>query len=77
MTGKQLRNVERALHILAGVILLAIAFTPLGDGAVGRTLRFVAAPVLVTSGILMWQHARVTRFLRGVGAERGSSGEGR
>jgi len=72
MTGKQLRNVERAFHIVAGVILLAIAFTPLGDGAVGQTLRFVVAPLLVASGILMWQHARVTRFLRGVGAEQSS-----
>lgn len=77
MTGKRLRDLERALHLVAGVTLLAIAFTPLGEGAVGQALRFVVAPVLVTSGILMWQHARVTRFLRRDEGHRRSSLEGR
>jgi hypothetical protein len=49
----------------AGIILLAIVFTPLGEAVIGQALRFVVAPLLVASGILMWQHARVTRLLRG------------
>jgi hypothetical protein len=65
LTGKQLRVAERTLHIAAGLILLAIAFTPFGEAAVGQALRFVVAPLLVASGILMWQHARVSRLLRG------------
>jgi hypothetical protein len=65
LTGKQLRDAERALHIAAGVILLAIVFTPLGDAVIGQALRFVVAPMLVASGVLMWQHARVTRLMRG------------
>jgi hypothetical protein len=68
LSGKQLRNAERALHIAAGVILLAIAFTPLADAGIGQALRFVVAPMLVVSGILMWQHARVTRLMRGTEA---------
>jgi hypothetical protein len=65
LTGKQLRDAERALHIAAGVILLAIVFTPLGEAGIGQALRFVVAPMLVASGILMWQHARVTRLMKG------------
>jgi hypothetical protein len=78
LTGKQLREAERALHIAAGLILLAIVFTPLGDAGIGQALRFVVAPMLVASGILMWQHARVTRLLRGSdGAPRQARTEGR
>jgi hypothetical protein len=47
LTGKQLRDVERAFHIAAGVIL-------------------------------MWQHARVTRLIRGAkGAPQRARTEGR
>ncbi|MGH2428373.1 MAG: hypothetical protein ACRDGV_05730 [Candidatus Limnocylindria bacterium] len=78
LTGKLLRDVERALHIAAGVILLAIVFTPLGDADIGQALRFVVAPMLVASGILMWQHARVARLMRGTGgAPRRARTEGR
>jgi hypothetical protein len=78
LSGKQLRNAERALHIAAGLILLAIAFTPLGEAVTGQALRFVVAPLLVASGILMWQHARVTRLMRGAeGAPRRALTEGR
>jgi hypothetical protein len=78
LTGKQLRDLERALHLAAGVLLLAIVFTPLGDAVIGQALRVVVAPMLVASGILMWQHARVTRLLRGAkGAPRRARTEGR
>jgi hypothetical protein len=78
LTSKQLRDLERALHLAAGVILLAIVFTPLGDAVIGQALRVIVAPMLLASGILMWQHARVTRLLRGAkGAPRRVRTEGR
>jgi hypothetical protein len=64
MTGKQIRDLERIVHLIAGAGLLALAFTPLGDGTIGSALRFAVAPLLGLSGVLMWQHARVTRALR-------------
>ena len=64
LTGKELRDLERAVHIAAGVILLLIVFTPLGEAAMGQALRFAVTPLLVMSGVLMWQHARVTRLMR-------------
>ena len=64
LTGKALRDAERVVHLLMGVGLLILSFTPLGQGDVGGVLRIAVAPLVVASGILMWQHARVTRALR-------------
>jgi hypothetical protein len=64
ITGKALRDAERAVHLLMGVGLLVLAFTPLGQAEIGGALRIAVAPLVVTSGVLMWQHARVTRALR-------------
>ncbi len=63
-SGKSLRDFERRLHLALGVALLLLAFTPLGTGDVGALLRAAVAPLLVISGLLMWQHARVTKALR-------------
>jgi hypothetical protein len=64
LNGKTIRTIERAAHLIAGTGLLLIVFTPLGDGALGGALRFALVPPLVLSGLLMWQHARVSRVLR-------------
>ena len=64
VSGKGLRNAERVVHLIVGAVLLALSFTPLGQGDVGSILRFAVAPLLAVSGLLMWQHARVTRALR-------------
>lgn len=64
ITGKGLRDAERWLHIVVGILLLALVFTPLGSSALGGALRIVLVPLLVTSGIVMWQHARITRMVR-------------
>ena len=64
VTGKRLRDVERVIHLLMGAGLLALSFTPLGQGEVGAALRLAVAPLVVVSGILMWQHAKVVRALR-------------
>jgi hypothetical protein len=47
-----------------GFGLLALTFTPLGEGDAGAVLRLAVAPILVISGVLMWQHAKVARALR-------------
>jgi hypothetical protein len=65
MHGKTLRDIERRLHIAVGILFMTLVFTPLGEGAPGMLLRFMLAPLLVTSGILMWQHARVVKLLSG------------
>ena len=64
MNGKRLRDAERAIHLALGFGLLALSFTPLGEGSAGLALRLMVAPLLVISGVMMWQHARVMRALR-------------
>jgi thiosulfate reductase cytochrome b subunit len=64
ITGKGLRDGERILHLVTGFLLLALVFTPLGASGLGGVLRIALVPMLVVSGMLMWQHARVTRMLR-------------
>lgn len=67
LSGKNLRDAERAIHLAAGVGLLVLAFTPLGQGEIGSILRIAVAPMVVMTGLLMWQHARVTRLMRSAG----------
>jgi hypothetical protein len=64
LSAKGLRTIQRAMHVVLGVLLLVIVFTPLGDAAAGGVLRLIAAPLVVVTGILMWQHGRVVRVLR-------------
>jgi len=64
ISGKTLRTIERGVHLALGALLLAVTFTPLGLGAVGEVLRVAAAPLVVITGVMMWQHARVVRALR-------------
>lgn len=65
LTGKRVRDLERALHVGVGVLLLVLVFTPLGQGEAGGILRLGLAPLLGLTGVLMWQHARVARLVRG------------
>ena len=64
ISGKTLRTLERGVHLALGALLLVVTFTPLGQGAVGDVLRLAAAPLVVITGLMMWQHARVVRALR-------------
>ena len=64
VSGRTLRDAERVIHLVMGAGLLVLSFTPLGQGDIGGALRIAVAPFVVMSGVLMWQHARVTRALR-------------
>lgn len=57
------RRLERVVHLVAGVVLIAYVYLPLGD-AVAHMVRWVVIPVLVGSGIAMWQAARIRRALK-------------
>jgi hypothetical protein len=67
LSAKNFRTIQRTVHVVLGVVLIAIVFTPLGDAAAGAVLRLVAAPLVVLTGVLMWQHGRVVRSLRASG----------
>jgi predicted MFS family arabinose efflux permease len=63
MRAGQQRKLERAVHLAAGTTVAAYIYLPLGD-AVADAIRWAALPVLVGSGLAMWQMARIRRALK-------------
>lgn len=62
MRAAQQRRLERAVHLAAGVVLAAYVYLPLGD-ALADLIRWVVLPILVFSGLAMWQMARIRRAI--------------
>ena len=63
MRARQQRKLERAVHLAAGAIVAAYVYLPLGD-AMADAIRWAVLPVLVGSGLAMWQMARIRRALK-------------
>lgn len=68
---RPVRSIQRGVHLVASVLLLAYLYTPLGEDPVfSLMLRIMVVPVLTVSGIVMWQWPRVRRRLRAAAARR-------
>jgi uncharacterized protein involved in cysteine biosynthesis len=63
MHAAQQRRIERAVHLVAGVVLAVYVYLPIGD-ALADIIRWMVVPVLVCSGMAMWQATRVRRALQ-------------
>ena len=61
MTAAQQRKVQRAIHLAAGLAIVAYVYAP-GAAHVQAPVRFVFLPLLVLTGIAMWQAARIRRL---------------
>ena len=61
MTAAQQRKVQRIIHLTTG-LMVGIYVYASPSGAVEMVIRFVALPVLVITGILMWQAPRIRRL---------------
>jgi thiosulfate reductase cytochrome b subunit len=57
------------VHLLAGAVLAAYVYAPLGT-ELEDLVRFAVFPMLVLTGIAMWQAARIRRALRSLRARR-------
>jgi len=65
MSNKQLRNMLRIVHLVAGVMLIAFVYSDaLQSSASFITLMRVVVPVVGISGIGMWQQATLSRLRR-------------
>ena len=65
MSNKQLRSIIRAVHLLVSVLLLALVYSDTLRQSEGFiTLVRVALPVIVLSGIAMWQQASIAKLRR-------------
>jgi hypothetical protein len=60
--GRQ-RRAQRAVHLLAAVVLFAYLYAPL-DSRLDDVVRFGVFPAVALTGIAVWQSARIRRALR-------------
>lgn len=65
MSNKQLRTLIRAVHLLVSLLLVALVYSDsLRQNEGFITLVRVALPIVVASGIAMWQQASITKLRR-------------
>lgn len=61
MTAAQQRKLQRAVHLATGLMLVATIYGP-NLGHFHDFVRVVALPLLVLTGIAMWQAPRIRRL---------------
>ena len=69
MTAGQQRKVQRLVHLAAGLVLIAYLYAPL-EAQLEDAVRFLVLPVLVLTGIAMWQAPRIRRLRKSVSRTR-------
>jgi hypothetical protein len=69
MTAAQQRRAQRAVHLVAGLVLLAYLYAPLEE-QLQDAVRFLVLPLLVVTGIAMWQAPRIRRLRKSVRRKR-------
>lgn len=73
ISNKRQRDIQRAVHLLAAVVLVGFVYGPLGGMPAARMLVQVAVlPLLVVTGLLLWQLPRLRSRLKR--ARTGTSG---
>ena len=63
LSAGQQRKAERSVHLVAAVVLLGYVYAPSPDWA-ATGMRYVVFPLLVATGVAMWQAARIRRRWR-------------
>ncbi|MGQ0671068.1 MAG: hypothetical protein ACT4PO_15650 [Actinomycetota bacterium] len=69
MTAAQQRKVQRGVHLIAALVLIGYLYAPTGT-QLQDVVPFVVLPVLVVTGIAMWQAARIRRLWRTLSRRR-------
>ena len=64
-TQRQLRTLQRAVHLVAGVVVLAYVYAaPTAGTAFVTAVRWLFMPTLVVSGMVLWKWPRIRAQLR-------------
>lgn len=63
MTAAQQRKALRTVHLITGVALVAYVYLP-APAELRDVIRFLILPVLVLTGMSMWQAPRLRRLAR-------------
>jgi hypothetical protein len=61
------RVLQRAMHLGAALLVLVLVYAPGGE-RVAQMVRWAALPLLLATGIAMWQAPRIRRLLKRMGA---------
>lgn len=63
--ARRIRTQQRTLHLLTGFVIVVYIYAgPEPDGALAIAVRWLVLPVLVASGVAMWQWPRLRRLAR-------------
>jgi len=64
-TRRQVRDLQRAVHLLAALVLMASVYAaPLLGAGFTAAVRWLVVPALVISGVALWQWHRLRTRLR-------------
>ncbi len=65
-SNKRLRDIQRITHLVGAGALVLYLYTPLGSAPLFTALmQFLVVPMLVATGMLMWQLPRLRKLLQG------------
>ncbi len=75
-SNKQQRDMQRITHLMGAAVLILYLYTPLGNTPIFTALmQFLVVPLLVATGMLMWQLPRLRKLLQGKRPARQASKE--
>ena len=75
-SNKQQRDIQRIAHLVGAAVLILYLYTPLGNAPIFTALmQFLVVPLLVATGMLMWQLPRLRKLLQGKRPARQASKE--
>jgi hypothetical protein len=64
VSNKQIRTIQRAIHLLAALVVVCCIYLPSGSVPLLTTVvQFVVLPLLAASGLLLWQWTRLRKRL--------------
>lgn len=65
MNGKQFRQVSRLIHLVGSGVIGTYIYSPWSaDPVFAAIVQFVTVPVLVLTGVAMWQQGRIVKWLQ-------------
>ena len=63
LSGKRVRDMQRIVHLVSGLLVGVYIYTPPADlPAFSALVQIIVVPVLVGAGMAMWQMARLRRL---------------
>jgi hypothetical protein len=64
--AKRTRTAQRGVHLFTGLVLVVYVYAvPATDSLLAAVIRWLVLPLLVATGLAMWQWPRLRRLVRG------------